>query len=465
MQITATGKLIHDSPLPQESRDHWIAPHHPNGLQLSPDRFLLLVGTVGFAGKDDARGIGYELRAESYVGPVLARGALEYAQPADTFLPPGVQGRLQLGHPQGFGVPLGAVIDGRELAHQNLFCARWRACVRLIDPATGRLRGPDACPELAAELDRSFHLRHVHFRLNAAASDIELLHSPRPWSQHSSPDEAGRLTACSAPIHCVNVGFCDIPFANSDAAVWYDILHDHVANGALYVARYEYDPVDHRYRWTATGEAMRHEGGLMEGAIIRNGDGWLVMGRRRHGVGVAWAETHDPLAGGVRFRVPASPAAIGAPATAFRDAAGVVRLFTGNAADSPHTLKADDWLEHRNPLFAWAVDSARDFEASDRQCVFDVLAAGIGLRRADWPICDYGKLLAHAGGDTQHLLFRVRPAATVHASESGQSVSGRPRPTLTPKAFEAAGIYHATLNFDEAVPGVWTFAKEMTRRI
>jgi len=61
------GKLVEDSAIPGERRADNVRPAHPNGIQLSRDRFLILKSTLGFRGiarersglwppRDDARG-------------------------------------------------------------------------------------------------------------------------------------------------------------------------------------------------------------------------------------------------------------------------------------------------------------------------------------------------------------------------------------------------------------------------
>jgi len=53
--IVHLGKFIDDTRVPGERRQDGIAPAHGNGVQLSRNRFLTLVSTLGFRGVDDNR--------------------------------------------------------------------------------------------------------------------------------------------------------------------------------------------------------------------------------------------------------------------------------------------------------------------------------------------------------------------------------------------------------------------------
>ena len=68
--------LIGECRLSGETRADRVAPAHPNGLQLSRDRFILFNATTGFRGVDDSLSTTYQIRAGDYDGATLAEGVL-----------------------------------------------------------------------------------------------------------------------------------------------------------------------------------------------------------------------------------------------------------------------------------------------------------------------------------------------------------------------------------------------------
>lgn len=72
--IQHLGPLIRECSLAGERRSDDVVPAHPNGLQLSKDRWLLIYATRTFRGVDDDLSIVYQLRAETLDGSVLKEG-------------------------------------------------------------------------------------------------------------------------------------------------------------------------------------------------------------------------------------------------------------------------------------------------------------------------------------------------------------------------------------------------------
>ena len=69
--LKAGGKLIHECGLSAETRGDGVFPAHPNGMQLSKDRWLLIYATRGWRCADDDMSIVYQIREHTPVGPVL----------------------------------------------------------------------------------------------------------------------------------------------------------------------------------------------------------------------------------------------------------------------------------------------------------------------------------------------------------------------------------------------------------
>lgn len=84
--------------------------------------------------------------------------------------------------------------------------------------------------------------------------------------------------------------------------------------------------------------------------------------------------------------------------------------------------------------------------------VFDGRAAGVPIREQSGIIVNNGRLLPHAGGDTQVLLHRVRPGATNDPKRAGVPVNDQDK--------SSAGVYYATVRYAEAYPGKWDFSPE-----
>src|SRR5207244_9424284 len=69
-KIEPCGVLVRDCTLPGETRADNVTPAHPNGIQVSKNRWLMMYATRGFRGVDDDLSIIYQLRADSFEGPV-----------------------------------------------------------------------------------------------------------------------------------------------------------------------------------------------------------------------------------------------------------------------------------------------------------------------------------------------------------------------------------------------------------
>lgn len=143
--IEHRGVLIRECPFPGEDRASQTVPAHPNGIQLSVDRWLILYATRKFRGTDDDTSIVYQVRGGTPYGEVLSERLL--ARSTDAWDPDG-SGRnryvKQHGHPVAFGVPRGALIGGRPAPNANLFVLKWRMKARVIDRDRNFLEIPES---------------------------------------------------------------------------------------------------------------------------------------------------------------------------------------------------------------------------------------------------------------------------------------------------------------------------------
>src|SRR5690349_13559308 len=93
------GVLVRDCTIPGETRADDVTPAHPNGIQVSRDKWLIVYATRGFRGVDDDRSIVYQLRQGAFDGKVIREGLLARSGVRET------THFLQHGHPVAFGVP------------------------------------------------------------------------------------------------------------------------------------------------------------------------------------------------------------------------------------------------------------------------------------------------------------------------------------------------------------------------
>lgn len=438
------GQLVSECSIPGERRADNVAPAHPNGIQLSRDRFLLLISTLGFRGVDDALSVLYQVREGDYDGPVINEGLLSGTTNDWDPLGDGSRYVRQLGHPVAFGVPKSALIDGKPAPHANLFVAKWRVTARVLHP-DGYLLWNSHPGELTR---RTSTVNWVQFRLNETEDDIEIVQPEQQLRQ--SGFESGERFCAADDCAYMNQSYVQaVPF-NSEATEWVDVCHFNWGDGKdkhaskLAALKYRFNPTSSRYEWTEIGP--RIEADLFEGNISRWLDDWIICGRPIQGGPIGWAREHDPLSEKARIVFPSDPQTK-APLTAYRCADGVLRLFTGDARISPHK-------KNRNPLYCWEIDPEHDFAASNCRVVLDTVAAGLDIP-ADLdtgPHVDMPKLLPHAGGGSQLLVYRIRTNGLFH----NDPAYGLRR--ITPGEFHATGIYASRVTYAQDIPARWAFA-------
>lgn len=127
--------------------------------------------------------------------------------------------------------------------------------------------------------------------------------------------------------------------------------------------------------------------------------------------------------------------------TLYRCADGVLRLFSGDVANSPYK-------QRRDPLYCWDVNP-EDFSVSNRCVIFDSVKAGVfpddpALARST---C-FAAVAPHAGGNVQYVMHRVMCFRYL------PGVHGEP---ITEEQLEVHGIYHTAIRYREEPPATWRF--------
>jgi len=435
--IEHCGKLIHECSLPGETRAEDVFPAHANGLQVSRDRFLLLYATRGHRGTDDDLSIIGQLRRDAYDGPVIREIML--SKSIDDWDPFGDGSSFvrQHGHPVGFGVPKGAIIQERVAPNANVFVIKWRLCARYVSSETGLMKELESRPDLKNETQS---VEWMQVRLNEAEDDLEILQPAKQLRQtgyEEGPD------FCSADVSWMNQSFTQaVPF-DEQATEWVDV--NHFERGRIAALGYRCEPGTGFYEYVQTGPLWggneSEKGGLFEASVSPWRGAWVVSARRQKEGTTAWMRMDDPLKETPEIICPAEPAN-NSPLTSYACPDGTLRLLTGDPVVSPYR-------NGRDPLYLWDVDPDAGFTVANRRVVFDCVAADVGIPREQMPRIDMAKLLPHAGGSVQYLVHRARSKATNDHRKTGKVISQAEK--------DASGIYYAKVHYTEDLPGTWQF--------
>ena len=409
-------------------------PAHPNGIQVSTRRFLHVYATRTYRGGDDDLSIVYQLRRRRLRRPGAGGGdSGQIRQRLGPF-----RRRQRVCSPaRASGGLWGAARrpgPGAAGAQRHLFVVKWRVCARVIDPATGFLVASRTHPDLS---ERTQGVEWVQLRLNDAEDDMEIVQPAQPLRQRGY--EEGDAF-CSAAVRTMNQSFVQAVSFNEDASEWADV--NHFDGGRLAALKYRYNPQRGVYEWVKMGPLIAEQ--LFEASLARYRGSWAISGRPHGGGSIGWFRTTDPFGAASPSARPTSPVN-SSPLTAYTYADGVLRVLTGDSTISPYGL-------NRNPLYLWDIDPEHGFAASKRRAVFDIVAAGLPIPVESRPTCDMAKLLPHAGGQEQIIVYRVRSGMNNDPSHRGA--------VITPPEKETAGIYYAAVQYAEAYPGVWQFATD-----
>src|SRR5262249_43166199 len=199
-----------------------------------------------------------QLRKGAADGPLLKEGML--ARSHDDWDPLGDGKRYirQHGHPVVFGVPRGALIQGKPVPHANVFVAKWRVVARGLDREKKMLlQGP----EERALTGLTQAVEWAQFRLNEREDDLEILQPGQVLRQKGF--EKGPLFCAADQVKWMNQSFTQaVPF-NRDCSEWADC--NHFDGGRVAALKYTYNARLGRYEWTAIGPFLFVPGrGLFE---------------------------------------------------------------------------------------------------------------------------------------------------------------------------------------------------------
>lgn len=439
--IEHRGVLVSECSIRGERRRDDVVPAHPNGIQVSRDRWLLVCATRGFRGVDDDRSIAYQLRAGSPEGRVIREGVL--VRTRDDWDPFGEGKRYvrQHGHPVLFGVPRGARIGGKPAPSANVFVLKWRQVARVLDAERKMLvRGP----EDEAIRRRTQAVGWMQFRLDEKEDGLEILQPAAALRQKGF--EEGPAFCSAAGVAWINQTYTQaVPF-NADATEWAD--GNHFDNGRIAALKYSFDPRKGVYQWTETGPFLFGSfQPATEASLARLADGWVAAARMERR-GVLWARTEDPFASpgrAVWCESPPSPT----PRTAYWCPDGVLRLLTGDPSRSPHG-------NQRDPLYLWDIDPADGFRASRPRVVYDSVRAGLPFRKGASPMVDMAKLLPHSGR-VQYLLHRVTVRSYNHPYTGSNGVVLPEIPVINAEEKGCCGVYCARIRYREEYRSLWEF--------
>ena len=460
--IQFSGALVETSGVPGDTRAEGAVPAHPNGIRVSRDRWLLIYSTRRFRGVDDDASIVYQLRHGGPDGAVVGEGLLARSHSDWDPLGDGFRYVRQHGHPVLFGVPRGALLDGKPAPHANVFVAKWRRVGRRYDPTQDFVEHAKAHP---VERRKTQAVEWMQFRLNDAEDSIEILLEARVLRQKGYEEGAA---FCSAPVEWMNQSFTPpVPYT-PDATQWADC--NHFDGGRIAALRYAFNAHLGLYEWVETGPFLSAEGQVLsEASLVRLGSPfalsgnsgtpsnggatgnpssstgqtgswgeWAIAARTEHKVGAAWSRTVNPFKQ-VPPPVFQEDLICNGPFTVFMCPDGVLRMCGGDSQSSPHGRS-------RDPLYIWDVDP-RTVATSNRRALCDSVEAGLPLRAEATPVVDMCKLLLHQG-NRQIAAFRVRVRAIDHPYV----------PVLLNEAERSAStIYHTTLTYSKSFPDPWGF--------
>jgi hypothetical protein len=174
MEIQYKGPLVSDTCIPGEGKSEGIAPEISSCVQASRHRWIILFGTVDPRGHDINRSIFYQIRRGAPNGEILKEGIIEKAKSDWDPLGVGHSFRKINAVVKVFGVPKGALRNGKPISTANHFVAKWyiRPCIDRKDTIKTTIYQALALPS---------HIPHVglgHFSISQPGrSGLELRES------------------------------------------------------------------------------------------------------------------------------------------------------------------------------------------------------------------------------------------------------------------------------------------------
>lgn len=446
-RVEHLGKFLHACTLPGEGRDRNIYPAHPNGHQLSERTFMFVYSTRACRGDDDECSGIYQLRRGGFDGPVIKEGWICRTTDEWDALGDGKKYVKQHGHPVVHGVPRGALIQGRRVAHENVFVVCWRREARYVDPATGFMAYCHERPDLVVTRD----IEWLQFRLNDEETDIEILSPIQPLRQKGfehSPD----LRCEHADVRWMTQTFVPAVPLNEDCSEWVNVIHVNSPghNGVnapavhndplvrIMPIRFAFNKATRLYEWVSAGVPLGQ--GLFEASVARYRGSFIIAARQAaEGRKITWIRTDDPLGRDLNPQVP-NDEPNWFPLVLTTGPDGELRRTGGCIDLSPYK-------SGRDPIYACDIDPDNGFRRKRVAVLFDGRVAQLPMRNG--ALVDFPKLLTHTGGSSQMFAHRVR---SMYLRDPK-----KPDRWLSQEEIDASGIYWGRVHFDGEYPAVWRF--------
>jgi len=430
--IQHRGMLFSECSLEGEHRADDVFPSHPNGTQVSHNRFLLVYATRSWRGTDDDRSIVAQLRADDYGGPVLHETMLCQSRDDWDPLNDGSRHVLQHGHPVVFGVPAGVQVAGQPAPSAGVFVIKWRRCARRLDPKTGLMAPAIEGTGLHA---KSMDVQWTQLRVR----DDDTIEILQPVTLLRQVGYEASDACCDHGLTTMNQSFTQAVPVTEDGSEWADT--NHFGGGKIAVLRYRFNVAKGLYEWVQTGPPIQGPVGerIFEASLCRYRDDWIVAARCAERQSVAWYRMSDLMDEAPAPILPDQPHN-NAPLTVYVCPDGGLRLLGGDFDASPHR-------NGRDPLYISDIDPDQGFEVTARRVVMDSFQEKIGIPPNQMPRVEMAKLLPHTGGNRQTIVHRVRSKATNDPKKTGRAI--------TPEEKSVCSIYYAHVFYDQDYPAMW----------
>lgn len=445
--IRYLGMHIGDTSVAGETKADGVIPAHPGSgaLRVSQDLWAIFFATLDPRGWDANRSIVYQLRKDGPTGRIVKEGVI--ARSRDDWDPFGDGQRLFMscGMPIAFGVPHGAMHNGRPMANANVFAVKWyRWAHRLVD---GQIQHPShhrqAWPLGLQTKHRTLRVEWMQFRLNDAGDDLQPLTEPAMLRQRGY--ENGEAFCALGPDLQMNHSMKAPVATDATCTTWIEcdsFIPYHLGNldhHAIAPVKFAFNFSLGLYEWVSVGPLTEVPGRVIGEASVNLHNGtWVIAARSFEYAGrppsTCWFKTSDLMAG---LGEPTFTNSGAAPRTAFVCGDGVLRLFTNDtqSAGSP---------TDRSRLCCWDVDP-ETFELTNKRVILDARQAKLPMED---PFVDMAKLCP-AQGNRQLLLFRC-----IDHSHTGNKPC---QSSQNDAGFALAGIHAAQFTYSEPTPEVWCF--------
>jgi len=445
-KIEHLGKLIHECSLEGHTRADGCAPAHPNGYQISKNRWLITYSIRGWRGIDDEWALAFQIRDRAPDGKVIKEGLLRQKKNDWDPLASGEKMVRQYGHPVAFGIPRGAMINGQRPCNENIIALCWRVVGRYIDPKTGFL------PHFTGDFDRirlqTAWAEWMQVRLNAAEDDLEIVMPPQNLVQKGYEDSASGCVIDSS--HRMVMVFTPPIAFNQEKTEWVVCNHFEPPNNhsKLGILKFSFNNQTKLYEWEKTSPLIEHQTEpLCETTLVNLQDNrFLLVGRsvnpKSSASKLAMLITDD------LFKPNQQPKLLWGseyvpPVSAFTCADGQIRFFSSRQSESPNNI-------FRDPLFCWDLD-VETFNLSHKQIIFhayETLPKEFPRSR----MCDFCKVFPHSGGSTQFFAHRVWTTSTLMPNEPHDDGH-----VVTELEKELCGVYYGKIHYDQDYPTAWNW--------